>query len=345
MIYKLGILSTLLFLFSFQAFSSEKTSFYPDSIRMQMPNGTTIEYRCNYDGNNNLAEELDINKILGDFMKRWAVLNIKDMDETKAMHIKCGTIRGSIQSYAKVVENTISLEEMPIPTKVTFPIEKSVALVIKGKHKLDLSPELAIYFDKLEQLKELESYDYSNVLKGVEAQMNVTSKSWLRETPMVVWMKVKEDKSVDLIYKREIHPHPNDMITLTGGMSLENIKGNWNGSFYADMTFQFGAKQLYKQAFKLGYEWMYDFSSGKQNINHWVSLGYSRNFSLNPTKPEWYGLNLGYLAKGNGDLFKKDAFRLGVSHRIHDNVTLVPQMYFDGFFKNVTPGLKLRINL
>lgn len=343
--YKIGILSTLLFLLSFQAFSSQETSFYPDTIRMQMYNGTTIEYRCNYNGDNNLAENFNINQTLNTFLKRWAVLNITNLGENKAMHIKCGVTCGASLSYEKVVENIISVEEMPIPTKVIFPTEESVALLIKGKHKLDLNPELAIYFDRLEQLKELGSYNFSNVLKDIDTEMHTMSKGELKKTPLVVWTKVKEDDSLDLIYKREVHPHPNDMLLINGGVTLENVKGEWNGGFYADMIFQFGAKQLYKQAFKVGYEWMYDFSSGKQNINHWVSLGYSRNFSLNPSKPDWYGLNIGYLAKGNGELFKKDAFRLGISHRIHDNVTLVPQMYFNHFFKNVTPGIKLRINL
>ncbi|MGZ2371175.1 hypothetical protein ACXR6G_15460 [Ancylomarina sp. YFZ004] len=339
--FKIGILSTLLFLLSFQAFSSEETSFYPDTIRMQMYNGTTIEYRCNYNGDNSLVDNLNINKALDTFMKRWAVLNIKNLDQTKAMHIICSTTK----SYMDVVENIISVEEMPIPTKVIFPTEESVALLIKGKHKLDLNPELAIYFDSLEQLKELQSYDFSKVSQSIDAQMHINGKWVLKNTPLVAWMKVKEDDSVDLIYKRGVHPHPRDMIVIIGGMSLENIKGNWNGSFYADMSFQFGAKLLYKQAFKVGYEWMYDFSTGKKNINHWVSFGYSRNFSLNPSKPDWYGLSLGYLAKGNGDLFKKDSFRLGLSHRIHKNVTLVPQMYFNDCFKNVTPGIKIRINL
>ena len=339
--YKIGILSTLLLLFSFQAFSSEKTSFYPDTIRMQMFNETTIEYRCNYNGDNNLAENFNINKTLNAFLKRWAVLNIKNLDQNKAMHIVCSTTK----SYMEVVDNTISVEEMPIPTKVIFPTEESVALMIKGRHKLDLSPELAIYFDSLEQIKELQSYDFSQVSQGIDAQMLKNSKSSLKKTPLVVWMKVKKDNSVNLMYKRDVHSHPNDMILINGGVSLENVKGEWNGSFYADMIFQLGRKLLYKQAFKVGYEWMYDFSSGEQNINHWVSLGYSRNFSLNPSKPEWYGLSLGYLAKRNGDLFNKDSFRLGISHRINDNVTLVPQMYFNNVFKNVTPGIKIRINL
>ncbi|MRT93122.1 hypothetical protein [Ancylomarina sp. 16SWW S1-10-2] len=343
--YKIGILSTLLLLFSFQAFSSPKTSFYPDTLRMQMYNGTTIEYRCNYNGDKSLVDNLNINKALDSFMKRWAVLHIKNLDQNKAMHIKCGTTRGLAESYAEVVENTISIEEMPIPTKVIFPTEESVALLIKGKHKLDLSPELAIYFDSLEQLKELESYDFSKILAGVDLQMTKNSGDVFDKVPLVSWMKVKEDDSVDMIYTRRVLPHPNDMILINGGVTLENVKGEWNGGFYADMIFQMGSKLLYKQAFKVGYEWMYDFSSGKQNINHWVSLGYSRNFSLNPSKPDWYGLNIGYLAKGNGDLFKKDSFRLGVSYRIHNNVTLVPQMYFNDLFKNVTPGLKLRINL
>ena len=111
------------------------------------------------------------------------------------------------------------------------------------------------------------------------------------------------------------------------------------------MTIQLGNKSIAKQAFSLGYEWMYDFSSGKENINHWVSLGYARNFTNNPNKSSWFGLNLGYLAKRNGDLFEKDSFRLGIEKKIHKNVSIVPQFYFNGFLKDAYPGFKIKIHL
>lgn len=338
--YKIAILSTLILLFSIQGFSKQQETFHPDTIRMQMPNGTTIESRSNYNGKNDLSGNLHVNEMLGIFLKRWAVLNIKDLDPNKAILITCSKQK----EYLDDNEDIISIEEIVAKTKIVFPVDKPAALVLRGKHKLELNSQLAIYFDTLDQLRELESYDFSKVLINIDLQMHEKPIWSLKGAPHVSWFNINNDHSTKLLHQRTVTPHNNVQINLSSGTSLENIKGNWNGSFYTVWTIQLGGKMGAKHAFTLGYEFMYDFSSGKQNVNHWVDLGYSPNTSLNPNKPRWYFLSVGYLATQAGDLFKEDSFRIGVNKQINKHVSIVPQIYFNDFFKNATPGFKIRIN-
>jgi len=340
---KIVILSGLLFLFSIKAIASNETKFHSDTIRMQMPNGTTIESRSNYDGKNVLAGNLDIKNALSDFITRWAALNIEELDPSKAYHIKCTKQKEYI--HLKDNQNIISIDEVTIQKRIYFPTDTAIALVIKGNNKLELNSKLAIYFSSIKQLEELKEYNFSQVLKNTDTEI-LKSEDWhLKSSPFVAWIKIQNDYTATLVHQNNTLSANNDMIILTAGTSLENVKGNWNGSFYTKMTIQLGNKSLAKQAFSLGYEWMYDFSSGKENINHWVDLGYQRNFSKNPNKGNWYGLNLGYLAKRNGDLFEKDSFRLGIEKKINENISIVPQIYFNDFFKDAYPGFKIKIHL
>ncbi|MFA9370100.1 MAG: hypothetical protein ACERIH_00110 [Labilibaculum antarcticum] len=339
---KIVILSGLLFLFSIKVFA-EENKFHSDTIRMQMPNGTTIESRSNYDGKHDLAGNLEIKNILSDFLTRWATLNIKELDPNKAYHIKCTAEKEYI--HLKNNQNIISIEEIAIQKKIYFPVDTAIALVIKGNNKLELSSKLAIYFNTIKQLKELIEYDFTQILNNTDNEVLKSSDWYLKSSPFVAWVKIQNDNTAELLHQNNTLSANDDQLILTAGTSLENVKGNWNGSFYTRMTVQLGNKNLARQAFSLGYEWMYDFSSGKENINHWVSLGYQRNFSKDPDKGNWFGLNLGYLAKRNGDLFEKDSFRLGIEKKINKNISIVPQIYFNDFFKDPYPGFKIKIHL
>ncbi len=340
---KIVILSGFLFLFSIKAFAGNENKFHSDTIRMQMPNGTTIESRSNYDGKNVLADHLDIKNLLSNFLTRWATLNIKELDPTKAYLIKCTSEKEYI--HLKDNQNIISIKEVAVQKKIYFPVDTAIALIIKGNNKVELSSKLAIYFSTLKQLEELNQYDFNQILKNTDNEALRNNDWYLKSSPFVAWVKIQNDNTAELVHQNNTLSANNDQIILTAGTSLENVKGEWNGSFYTKMTLQFGNKSLAKQAFSLSYEWMYDFSSGKENINHWVNLGYQRNFSKDPNKGNWYGLNLGYLVKRNGDLFEKDSFRLGIEKKINKNISVVPQIYFNDFFKNAYPGFKIKIHL
>jgi len=337
----IGVL--LLFIsFSFNAFSSNEKYFHPDTIRMQMPNGSTIEFRGTYTDESEIEKNLNFKTTLGNFLKRWDVLNIKKLDPNNPIKITCTKVK-HFQVEKQIV---ITIEEKSKKQQITFPLDNAVALTINGKHSLELNSGLAIHFDKVEQLKELLNTDLTKTFKEIDKQLQQSGEYQLSELPFSAWLKIKDDSSAKLLNKQNLIPQSVDQIILSGGTALENVKGNWNGSIYANMTFQLGSKATPKHAVKLEYEWMYDFSSSSdRNINHWISLGYAQNLSRDPNKTNWLGTTFGYLVKRKGDLFDKDTFRIGVTKRIHKNVSVEPQLYFNNFFKDVYPGFRIKIHL
>ncbi len=52
-------------------------------------------------------------------------------------------------------------------------------------------------------------------------------------------------------------------------------------------------------------------------------------------------LSLGYLINRNGDFFEKNTFRLGAGKLKLTKTTIEPSLYFNNFFKGVTPGIRI----
>jgi len=51
--------------------------------------------------------------------------------------------------------------------------------------------------------------------------------------------------------------------------------------------------------------------------------------------------SVGYLINRNGDYFKKNTFRLGAGKIQLLKTSIEPSIYFDNFFKGVTPGIRI----
>jgi hypothetical protein len=54
-------------------------------------------------------------------------------------------------------------------------------------------------------------------------------------------------------------------------------------------------------------------------------------------------LTLGYLIRRNGDFFEKNTFRLAGTVNLFRWSKIEPELYWNGFFKNVYPGLRLNV--
>jgi len=340
--YKSIIISILLVFVAIEGFTADDNTFHPDTIRMQMTNGTTIECRTTYDGKHNLETNLNIKNQINLFLKRWAVLGIEELNQNKPVLITCSQVK----EYSIVIEDVIDIENTKSNIRVIFPVDSNVALMIKGRNKVELNSNLAIYFDKIEQLRELMTLNFPEVLKNIDQQIGKTPMSTLKEVPFVAWLKVDKNNTAELSYQKNTFSFNKDQILFTGGGGITYVNQAWNGSVCADMVFQLGEKMISTQSFTIGYEWMYDLTSGEKDNGHWINLGYSRNYSRNPKKPRWFGLTLSHLIiNNNSDAFYERTFRVGLNHRFHKHLSLEPQLYFDAAFLDVNLGLKLKIHL
>ena len=141
------------------------------------------------------------------------------------------------------------------------------------------------------------------------------------------------------------HKGGDDEMQLSLGTSIQNLKGVWAGSINAKIAFVFGRKMVLKNKYSVQSDWIYDFSSQEQgfqkHVNHFVGLGYDHNFSNDPKNSSWYGISASYLIKRNGDFFNKNTFNIGITHSINNHIEIQPMIYFNDFFKNAYPSLKI----
>lgn len=101
-----------------------------------------------------------------------------------------------------------------------------------------------------------------------------------------------------------------------------------------------------RKHYYISYNLVYDFNQEQTfNLNHFVNLGYRKNFTSSRSKYKWRGAEIGYLIHSNGDFFTSPTFKLGVLINVNKNINLTPEIYFDDGFKKVYPGIRLGIDL
>jgi hypothetical protein len=55
-------------------------------------------------------------------------------------------------------------------------------------------------------------------------------------------------------------------------------------------------------------------------------------------------VSIGYLIHRSGDFFEKNTFRLGAGKLKFSKITIEPSVYFNNFFKGVTPGIRISLS-
>ncbi len=130
------------------------------------------------------------------------------------------------------------------------------------------------------------------------------------------------------------------------------------GQFYTGVslgaTLNFSSvSDRYNSTHSFGLLWEPQFTFGQDADNKVVTrrndfLTFSYEKSANQPKPFFTFMNkvsLGYLIRQKGDLFEKNTFRLGISGISNGRFQLEPEFYFNEFFKNVSPGIRMTLRL
>nr|WP_319511286.1 hypothetical protein [uncultured Draconibacterium sp.] len=138
-----------------------------------------------------------------------------------------------------------------------------------------------------------------------------------------------------------------DMLIISGGIGSGWVKNR----FVSDINFRLGVsfskKGVFRNLYAIDYNMMYDFTNSDNDnffeLNHFVSLAWEHNFSDVTGSDKWYGFSVGYLVKRNNDFFKENTFKVAVNKKINNTFTIKPELYFNDFFKNVHPGVRLSV--
>jgi len=345
---KIIFLGIFLQILNFQfAHVAKAGNYYADTVRIELNNGSMIEL-CGEDLTKHFPDKFQINKKLTEFISHWELLKIENISPNKKMLIRYDET---------TLEPKIIISEQNSSECYTFTNRKDSFVLIppqKG-HILELivkDIKVRIFFIDFSQLKEIELLNtelvFTELKEELKKELNPDTRFGPKNVAIIKWYKLNENNTLTAIYKTYSGKGSNDQLQIALGTNLQNLKGVWAGSFYAKMTLDFGRKMVLKNKYSFQYDWIYDFSSREQqfqkHVNHFVGVGYARNISFNPKNSSWYGISASYLVKRNGDFFNKNTFVIGLSHSFDSRFEIQPMIYFNDFFKNAYPSLKIGLS-
>ncbi|WP_347839540.1 hypothetical protein [uncultured Draconibacterium sp.] len=204
--------------------------------------------------------------------------------------------------------------------------------------------EMKIYVDELDDLNYFFSENFKNKTKMASAFLAGKFEEKERKK-IIAWLDLRGDEVKANFSSRGQQNY--DMLLLSAGIGSGWVKNTFVSDVTLRMGLSFGKKGLYKNAYYIDWNMMYDFSESNDSkffeLNHFVSLSYDRNFSNNPEQDKWYGFSVGYLVKRNNDFFKENTFRIAINKKVNDTFSVKPELYFNDFFKNVYPGIRVSV--
>src|SRR5690606_21049747 len=155
-----------------------------------------------------------------------------------------------------------------------------------------------------------------------------------------------DNQSGKIVLSENRHMGYFDMLSLQAGVGANVYRGRFLTDISGEIGVQLNYKGILKNQYYVSNNLMFFF--GAENsavINNFTNIGYRRNFSNQKDKPNWLGIEIGALTKRRGDIFKPNTIRLGVNWQAGKHITAEPQLYFNGFFQQVSPGIRLGIGL
>lgn len=155
-----------------------------------------------------------------------------------------------------------------------------------------------------------------------------------------------DDQSGKITLSKERHTGYFDMLSLQAGVGANVFRGKFLTDISGELGLQLNQKGILKNQFYVSNNIMFFFDGeNRAVINNFTNVGYRRNFSNQKDKPNWLGIEVGTLTKRSGDIFKPNTMRLGVNWQAGKHITVAPQLYFNGFFQQVSPGFRIGIGL
>ncbi|MBK7174991.1 MAG: hypothetical protein IPH84_17595 [Bacteroidales bacterium] len=133
-----------------------------------------------------------------------------------------------------------------------------------------------------------------------------------------------------------------DVLVLNGGVGVNLIKGQPVIDLSAQLGLIFCKKSIWKHQYYLSYSQLSYFSDlSSPKLNGFLSIGYKYNMSNTIGKPNWLGMEVGYLVSRNGDLLQKNTMRLGFNWDVAKFISVAPQLYMSGDFKELFPAVRI----
>ncbi|MFC4874151.1 hypothetical protein [Negadavirga shengliensis] len=188
-------------------------------------------------------------------------------------------------------------------------------------------------------LDDLKTIDLSSVLDGIIAEL--PGKHRFQR-----FLEYKTDPSSNkpkLI--RDRHTGYMDMLSLKAGVGANVYQNRFLTDISGEIGLHLNQKGILKNQLYISNNLLFSFDANRAVLNNFTNIGYRRNFSNQREKPNWLGAEFGLLTKQNGEIFRENTMRIGMNWDVGKHINVAPQLYFNGFFKQVSPGFRIGIGL
>ena len=319
--------------------SSENVKVRGDTIRIRFEN-CLLEV-ATFDLKINSLKEAGIQSKINELLSELKRIEIVEPANGEKICISwSGFIGGIEQEFKKLELSSVNDEKKSLVISEGNLLEKdfgNVVLEIEDKNYL-----IRLFLDNLEDAGIVNSTEFIEKIFAADGEIPKNRKK------VNGWLIENQSGSYNSYFLNEIPPLTLDMLELNAGVGAGWIHNQFISSFNFRLGFAFAKKGILKNKYFTDYEILYDFmqahlNSGFKEFNGFLSVGYEKNFSLDPNKPSWYGISVGYLVFRENEFFEKNTFKIAVHKQINNSITLKPEIYFNDFFKNGSPGLRIQV--
>lgn len=206
-------------------------------------------------------------------------------------------------------------------------------LVASSVHEKQVSTKILIYFTNLNELTNPIITSYVDQALQKIRKPSRYAKNWYYDI---------NDQEESFAREEITSTKCMDKIELSAGMGAALIKNTGMVNLDFTLGISLGSRSRIKHKIFLTDEMNYIFTTNSSfTINNFLSLGYSHNFSENPDKPRWYGLEAGFLTNKKTNFFdtKTDTYRIGLIVNPIMRIHVKPFLYFENDFQKVYPGI------
>jgi hypothetical protein len=225
------------------------------------------------------------------------------------------------------------------PVIRSFSISEDKGMTTDFKHRAILidaksNTQIDLAFDEISEIVET---DFSQVMTGITANLPIQDRH-LR------YLEYRPDETNQIALTKNKPTGNLDMLSLMAGVGANVYQNQFLTDFTGEIGLQLNHKGILRNQFYVSNNLIFSFDPSS-TINNFTNIGYRRNFSHQKDKPNWLGVELGTLTKRSGELFQPNTMRLGMNWNAGKGIIVSPQLYFNGFFQQVSPGLRIGIGL
>lgn len=209
---------------------------------------------------------------------------------------------------------------------------------------------VTLFLNSIDELRGLMDNRITIKMKGL--MENAGRAKWYGGTTGWGNYKLKTDPSITADLPRGMSGTPKDFLAFNGNVAVQNYQKYFVPSFGLGVSFvNSNRERTFRREIGFVWEPMFTFSSDssgkstKTHMNQFLTLVLSQGMvkDHDPRKETSFitTLSISYLISKKDDIFKDNTFRLGMGKLKLTKTTIEPCLYFNDFFRGVTPSLRI----